>query len=66
MLLHKRLKKASKKDTADFAQRCQENAVGSLDVLAMALAGFGVILLPCLGVLLALGGGIYLLFGAFG
>ncbi len=61
----KGMKKASKADAEKFAKRCRENDVGSLDALAMALAGFGVIVLPCLGVLLALSSLILLLFAGY-
>ncbi len=64
MFFKNRLKKASPEEEADFSKRMQENEVGAKDAFAMVLTAFLTIVLPCLGVLLALGGLVMLLFGA--
>ncbi len=62
-MLFRRLKKAAKGEVAEFAGRCRDQGAGLLDGFAMVLAAFLVILLPCLGVLLTLGGLILWVFG---
>ncbi len=52
----KKLKKATPEDEERFVQAMEENDVGFKDKFAMAIAAFGVIILPCFLILLAIGG----------
>ena len=52
----KRLKKATKEQEAAFREQMQEEKVGWKDGLAMVIAGFRTIVLPCLLVLLLICG----------
>ena len=52
----KRLKKATKEQEAAFREQMQEEKVGWKDGLAMVIAGFLTIVLPCLLVLLLICG----------
>ncbi len=63
--LKKGLNQATPEAEAEFSERMKENQVGGKDTLAMIASAFLVIVLPCLGVLLAFSGLIMLLFGAF-
>ncbi len=61
--IKKGLKKATAEDDKRFAEAMEENKVGAKDKFAMVLAGFLVIVLPCLLVLLAFAGLMMLFFG---
>lgn len=52
----KRLKKSTPEQEEEFRQRMQEENVGWKDTLAIILSAFLTLVLPCLLVLLALGG----------
>lgn len=52
----KRLKKSTKEQEAAFREQMQEEKVGWKDGLAMVIAGFLTIVLPCLLVLLIICG----------
>ena len=52
----KRLKKTTKEQEAAFREQMQEEKVGWKDGLAMVIAGFLTIVLPCLLVLLIICG----------
>jgi fatty-acid desaturase len=57
-----KLKKASRREEEEFRKRLQEEKVDKKDAWAMAIAAFLTIVLPCLLVLLVIGGIILLLF----
>lgn len=52
----KKLKKTTPEDEARFAEELEENEVGFQDRLAMVISAMLVIVLPCLLILLGLGG----------
>ena len=52
-MIFKRLKKSTKEEEAQFSRMLEEEQVGWKDKLAMLIAAFFTILLPCIGVLLA-------------
>lgn len=58
----KRLKKATKKDEEAFREQMQEEKVGFKDGIAMVIAAFITIVLPCLLVLLLICGVAFLIF----
>ena len=55
-MIFKRLKKSTKEEEAQFSQMLEEEQVGWKDKLAMLIAAFFTIMLPCVAVLLAFGG----------
>ena len=55
-MIFKRLKKSTKEEEAKFSQMLEEEQVGWKDKLAMLIAAFFTIMLPCVAVLLAFGG----------
>ncbi len=59
------IKPATKEQNEDFRNRLKENKVGFKDKLAMILAAFVTIILPCLLVLLALAALVLTVFGAW-
>ena len=61
-IFSRKLKKATKEDEEAFRNMMQEENVGTKDAIAMIIAGFITIVLPCLVVLLVLGGVVYLIF----
>ena len=52
-MIFKRLKKSTKEEEAQFSRMLEEEQVGWKDKLAMLIAAFFTIMLPCIGVLLA-------------
>lgn len=58
----KRLKKSTKEQEADFREQMQNENVGWKDGLAMVIAGFLTIVLPCLLILLLICGAAYHIF----
>ena len=56
MFFKKRLKKVTEEDEARFTEAMEVNNVGFKDKLAMVIAAFLVIILPCLLILLGLSG----------
>lgn len=52
----KKLKKATPEDEERFIRAMEENEVDFKDKFAMTIAAFGVIVLPCFLILLAIGG----------
>ena len=58
----KRLKKSTKEQEAAFREQMQEEKVGWKDGLAMVIAGFLTIVLPCLLVLLFVCGVVFHIF----
>ena len=60
--IFRKLKKASQKDEEEFRQQMQEEKVGFKDGLAMVIAAFITIVLPCLLFLLVICGVAYLIF----
>ena len=61
-LFWKRLKKATREEEEAFRKAVQDENLGCKDVFAIVASAFMVIVLPCLLVLLALGGLMLLLF----
>ncbi len=61
LFFKKKLRKATPEDDEKFLQAMEENEVGFLDKFAMAIAAIGVIILPCLLILLVISGLAYLL-----
>ena len=55
-MIFKRLKKSTKEDEEKFSLMMEEEQVGWKDKLAMLIAAFFTIMLPCVAVLLAFGG----------
>lgn len=55
-MIFKRLKKSTKEDEQQFAQMMEEEKVGWADRFAMLISAFFVIMLPCIGILLAFAG----------
>lgn len=55
-MIFKRLKKSTKEDEAQFGLMMEEEKVGWKDKLAMLIAAFFTIMLPCVAVLLAFAG----------
>ena len=51
-MIFKRLKKSTKEEEAQFSQMLEEENVGWKDKLAMLIAAFFTIMLPCVAVLL--------------
>ena len=51
-MIFKRLKKSTKEEEAQFSQMLEEEQVGWKDQLAMLIAAFFTIMLPCVAVLL--------------
>ena len=51
-MIFKRLKKSTKEEEAQFSQMFEEENVGWKDKLAMLIAAFFPIMLPCVAVLL--------------
>ena len=51
-MIFKRLKKSTKEEEAQFSQMFEEEKVGWKDKLAMLIAAFFTIMLPCVAVLL--------------
>jgi hypothetical protein len=51
-MIFKRLKKSTKEEEAQFSQMFEEENVGWKDKLAMLIAAFFTIMLPCVAVLL--------------
>jgi hypothetical protein len=51
-MIFKRLKKSTKEEEAQFSQMFEEEQVGWKDKLAMLIAAFFTIMLPCVAVLL--------------
>ena len=51
-MIFKRLKKTTKEEEAQFSQMFEEENVGWKDKLAMLIAAFFTIMLPCVAVLL--------------
>ena len=51
-MIFKRLKKSTKEEEAQFSQMLEEEQVGWKDKLAMLIAAFFTIMLPCVAVLL--------------
>ena len=51
-MIFKRLKKSTKEEEAQFSQMLEEEKVGWKDKLAMLIAAFFTIMLPCIAVLL--------------
>lgn len=58
----KKLKRSTKEQEAAFREQMQEEEVGWKDSLAMVIAGFLTIVLPCLLVLLLICGVAFLIF----
>lgn len=56
MFFKKRLKKVTEEDEARFAEAMEANNVGFKDKIAMVIAAFLVIVLPCLLILLGISG----------
>ena len=54
-MIFKRLKKSTKEEEAQFTQMLEEEQVGWKDKLAMLIAAFFTIMLPCVAVLLGFG-----------
>ncbi len=65
MFFRKRLKKWTPEDDEKLARAMNENNVGFKDRIAMVIAAFLVIVIPCLLVLLGISGLALLLFGGF-
>ena len=55
-MIFKRLKKSTKEEEAQFSMMLEEGKVGWKDKLAMLIAAFFTIMLPCIAVLLAFAG----------
>ena len=55
-MIFKRLKKSTKEEEAQFSQMLEEEKVGWKDKLAMLIAAFFTILLPCVAILLGFAG----------
>ena len=55
-MIFKRLKKSTKEEEESFSLMMEEEQVGWKDKLAMLIAAFFTIMLPCVAVLLAFGG----------
>ena len=51
-MIFKRLKKSTKEEEAQFSMMLEEEEVGWKDKLAMLIAAFFTIMLPCVAVLL--------------
>ena len=51
-MIFKRLKKSTKEEEAQFSRMLEEEQVGWKDKLAMLIAAFFTIMLPCVAVLL--------------
>ena len=51
-MIFKRLKKSTKEEEAQFTHMLEEEQVGWKDKLAMLIAAFFTIMLPCIAVLL--------------
>ena len=51
-MIFKRLKKSTKEEEAQFSRMLEEEQVGWKDKLAMLIAAFFTIMLPCIGILL--------------
>ncbi len=64
-MIFKRLKKSTDEEEEKFSRMLHEEKVGCADSFAMIVSAFFVLILPCLGVLLALAGLILWLLGAF-
>ena len=52
-MIFKRLKKSTKEEEAQFSRMLEEEQVGWKDKLAMLIAAFFTIMLPCIAVLVA-------------
>ena len=52
-MIFKRLKKSTKEEEEQFSMMLEEEKVGWKDKLAMLIAAFFTIMLPCIAVLLA-------------
>ena len=55
-MIFKRLKKSTKEEEEQFSVMLEEEEVGWKDKLAMLIAAFFTIMLPCIAVLLAFAG----------
>ena len=55
-MIFKRLKKSTKEEEAQFSRMLEEGQVGWKDKLAMLIAAFFTILLPCVAILLGFAG----------
>ena len=55
-MIFKRLKKSTKEEEEQFSTMLEEEKVGWKDKLAMLIAAFFTIMLPCIAVLLAFAG----------
>ena len=55
-MIFKRLKKSTKEEEEQFSRMMEEEKVGWKDKLAMLIAAFFTIMLPCVAVLLAFAG----------
>ena len=55
-MIFKRLKKSTKEEEEQFSMMLEEEKVGWKDKLAMLIAAFFTIMLPCIAVLLAFAG----------
>ena len=55
-MIFKRLKKSTKEEEEQFGLMMEEEQVGWKDKLAMLIAAFFTIMLPCIAVLLAFAG----------
>ena len=55
-MICKRLKKSTKEEEEQFSMMLEEEKVGWKDKLAMLIAAFFTIMLPCIAVLLAFAG----------
>ena len=55
-MIFKRLKKSTKEEEEQFSMMLEEEKVGWKDKLAMLIAAFFTIMLPCIAVLLACAG----------
>ena len=51
-MIFKRLKKSTKEEEEQFSMMLEEEKVGWKDKLAMLIAAFFTIMLPCIGILL--------------
>ena len=60
--IFRKLKKASKKDEEEFREKVQEEKIGFKDGIAMVIAAFITIVLPCLLFLLVICGVAFLIF----
>lgn len=64
-MIFKRLKKSTKEQDQEFAERMSDEHVTWKDKFAMVFSAYLVILIPCILVLLAFAGVILLVMGAF-